>query len=101
MLAALTRRIRGARRGSVAIIMAITLPVALGTLALGSEIAFLLYKQRQMQSAADAAAFGGATAVQTGHPAPEVEARGTTGFLGIRRRRRWRDGCGEPAAAEW
>lgn len=83
ILAALTCHIHGSRRGSVAIIMAITLPVALGMLALGSEIVFLLYKQRQMQSAADAAALGGATAVQSGHPAPDVEARGTTGFLGF------------------
>lgn len=83
ILGALTRHIHRSRRGSVAIIMAITLPVAIGMLALGSEIAFLLYKQRQMQSAADAAALGGATAVQAGHPAPAVEARGTTGFLGF------------------
>lgn len=61
----------------------ITMPVALGMLALGSEITFLLYKQRQMQSVADAAALDAATAVQTGHPAPAVEALGTSGFLGF------------------
>lgn len=83
IVGALTRHIYLSRRGSVAIIMAITLPVAIGMLALGSEIAFLLYKQRQMQTAADAAALGGATAAQAGHPAPAVEARGTTGFLGF------------------
>ncbi len=81
--AVLARHVRQSRRGSVAIVMAIALPVTIGMLGLGAEISFLLYKQRQMQSAADAAALGGATAVQSGHPAPAVEARGTTGFLGF------------------
>ena len=82
-LATWARDIHRSRRGSVAIIVAITLPIAIGMLALGSEIVFLLYKQRQMQSAADAAALGGATALQAGHPTLGVEARGITGFLGF------------------
>lgn len=83
ILAAWARGIHRSRRGSVAIIVAITMPIAIGMLALGSEIVFLLYKQRQMQSAADAAALGGATALQAGHPTLGIEARGTTGFLGF------------------
>ena len=79
----LARHVRQSRRGSVVIVMAIALPVTIGMLGLGAEITFLMYKQRQMQSAADAAAFGGATAVQLGHPAAAVEALGTTGFLGF------------------
>jgi len=55
----------------------LALPIVMGMIALGTEIAFLLYKQRQMQSAADSAAFGAATALQTGHPTPLIEARGT------------------------
>ncbi len=41
----------------------------LGMVALGVEITFVLYKQRQMQSAANSAALGGATALMRGYPA--------------------------------
>jgi len=63
--------------------IALALPVMIGMVALGTEIGFLLYKQRQMQVVADAAALGGATALQTGHPALAVEAEGISGFLGL------------------
>ena len=42
--------------------------VILGMVALGVEITFVLYKHRQMQSAADSAALGGATALMRGYP---------------------------------
>jgi hypothetical protein len=61
----------------------LALPVIVGMVALGTEIAFLLYKQRQMQLVADAAALGAATALQSGHPALATEARGISGFLGF------------------
>ena len=75
-IAALERQFRNARRGSVAITIGLTLPIVIGMAALGSEITYLLYKHRQMQVVADAAALGGATALQRGYPAAGVEARG-------------------------
>ena len=77
------RSFRYSRRGSVAITIGLVLPVVIGMAGLGAEITYLLYKQRQMQSVADAAALGGATALQRGYPAPSVESQGISGFLGF------------------
>ena len=71
------------KRGSVALMIGLALPVVIALIALGTEITFLLFKQRQLQAAADASALGGATALQTGHPALAVEARGIAGYLGF------------------
>jgi hypothetical protein len=71
------------RRGSVAVLMGLLLPIMIGMVALGVEVTYLLYKQRQMQTAADGAALGGAVALQSGHPALGVEARGMSAFLGF------------------
>ena len=68
-MAALARNIRRSREGAVAIHMALIMGAMLGMGALASEIGFVLYKHRQMQSAADAAAYGAAIAKSTGHPA--------------------------------
>jgi hypothetical protein len=49
---------------------------------LGTEITFVMYKQRQMQSAADSAAHGAATALSKGYPANhalEAKAIAATG----------------------
>ena len=70
-------------RGSVALMIGLALPVMIAMIALGTEITFLLFKQRQLQAAADASALGGATALQSGHPALAVEARGIAGYLGF------------------
>jgi hypothetical protein len=70
-------------RGSVALMIGLALPVLIAMIALGTEITFLLFKQRQLQAAADASALGGATALQSGHPALAVEARGIAGYLGF------------------
>jgi hypothetical protein len=56
--------------------------VIVGMVGLGVEITYLLYKHRQMQAAADTAAFGGATAKAVGHPADfalEAEALAANG----------------------
>jgi hypothetical protein len=68
-IGALARKIRLSRQGSVAIQMGLIAAVLIGTAALGVDIGFAIYKHRQMQSAADAAAFGAAIALATGHPA--------------------------------
>ena len=82
-IAALERRFRNSQRGSVAIMIAVTLPIMIGMTALGAEITYLLYIQRKMQVVADSAALGGATALQKGYPAVGVEAQGISGFLGF------------------
>jgi Flp pilus assembly protein TadG len=79
----LIKAILGSERGSVAIQIGAAIVVIVGMVALGVEITFLLYKQRQMQSAADSAAFGGATALATGYPAVAVEARAIAASLGF------------------
>ena len=68
-IAALARNIRQSREGAVAIQMALIFTALIGMGALASEIGFALYKHRQMQSAADAAAYGAAIAKSTGYPA--------------------------------
>jgi Flp pilus assembly protein TadG len=68
-IAALARNIRQAREGAVAIHMALIFIAMLGMVALATDIGFALYKHRQMQGAADAAAFGAAIAKSTGYPA--------------------------------
>ena len=58
--------------------------VILGMIGLGVEITFVLYKQRQMQSAADSAAMGGATALMRGYPANfSVESRAIAANVGF------------------
>ena len=70
------RNIWSAQRGGVAIFFAVVLSALIGFAALGTEVGFAMFKQRQMQSAANAAAVSGATAVMTGSPASAVlEAR--------------------------
>jgi Flp pilus assembly protein TadG len=70
------KRALTARSGSVAIQIGIAMTVVLGMAGLGVEITYLLYKHRQMQAAADTAAFGGATAKAVGYPADfTVEAK--------------------------
>lgn len=70
------RKFWRSRRGSVAILFGVMLTVLIGFVALGTEVGYAMYKQRQMQSAASAAAISGATAYMTGYPTdPTVEAR--------------------------
>jgi hypothetical protein len=71
-------------RGSVAIQLGLMTIVILGMVALGVEITFVLYKHRQMQSAADSGALGGATALMRGYPADyAVESRAIAATVGF------------------
>lgn len=71
----LVRVIRRSRRGSLAIQIGLVSVAVIGMVALGTEITYLLLKHRQMQSAADSAALGGATALAAGYPANyQIEA---------------------------
>lgn len=61
--------IRRSTQGSVAVIVAAGLITLLGCVALGSDVAFAMFKQRQMISAASSAAMAGAVSLATGQPA--------------------------------
>lgn len=69
--------------GSVAIQFALAAIVIFGMAALGVEITLLIYKHRQMQTAADAAAFSAAVAKRAGYPTDfSLEARAATASVG-------------------
>lgn len=70
--------------GGVAVQAALALIVLLGGIALGTEVVYAMFKQRQMQSAADSAALAAATARVRGYPASftaeAVAVAGASGF---------------------
>lgn len=74
----------GSCAGSVAIQVAVSLTILIGMVALGTEITFVMFKHRQMQSAADSAALGCATALAAGYPADfTLEARAIAASAGF------------------
>lgn len=72
-----------ARKGSVAVIVAITLTALIGFAGLGTDVVYALNKQRQMQAVASAAAYSGALALATGRNTT-TEARGVAAQAGFR-----------------
>jgi hypothetical protein len=69
--------------GGVAVQIGVGLAALIGTLGLGTESTFLLFKHRQMQSVADSAALSGAMALSQEYPRdPRSEARAVAGRLG-------------------
>ena len=73
-----------ARRGSVAVHIGLMVIAIIGMAALGSEIVLVLYKHRQMQMVADAAALSASTALSKGFPADlNVEARAIAAEAGF------------------
>ncbi len=74
---------RSSRRGSVAIQMAIMMTVLIGMAGLGTEVPYMMYKHRQMQTAADLGALGAAVALAQGYPAIATEADGIAAALGF------------------
>ncbi len=81
--AALGRNFFQAKDGAVAIQMALIMTVLLGMAGLAIDIGFVLFKQRQMQSAADGAAFSAAIAKATGHPNITTEGQGVAAKVGF------------------
>ena len=79
------RSVTRSQDGVVAIQMAVTLATLLGMAGLAANVGLVLDKQRQMEAAAEAAAFSAAWAQSTGHPAnyqTEAEAvAGQNGFV--------------------
>jgi hypothetical protein len=69
--------------GSVAVQIGMGLIAMIGMAGLGTEGTFLIYKHRQMQSAADASALSGAMALSQSFPRdPQSEARAVAARLG-------------------
>jgi hypothetical protein len=70
--------------GSVAVQIGVGMIALLGMVGLGTEGTYLLYKQRQMQSATDSAALSGVMALSQSFPRdPQSEARAVTASLGF------------------
>lgn len=75
---------RYSTQGSVAVLVALTLTMLIGFTALGTEIVYALFKQRQMQATASSAALAGATASMTGYPVPyTIEAYAVAATMGF------------------
>jgi Flp pilus assembly protein TadG len=82
-IVALAQKIRQSRQGAVAIQMGLIASL-IGMGALASEIGFVTYKHRQMQSAADAAAFGAAIALSQSPPGNfTLQAKALTAAVGF------------------
>ena len=79
----LSRTPQSGRRGSVAIQIGILTTVLIGMAGLGTEIPYLMFKHRQMQTAADSAALGAGVALARGYPALATEANGIAAALGF------------------
>jgi Flp pilus assembly protein TadG len=81
---ALARNILQSREGAVAIHMGLIIASLIGMGALASEIGFVTYKHRQMQSAADAAAIGAAIALsQSTNANYTLQAKALTAAVGF------------------
>jgi Flp pilus assembly protein TadG len=72
-------RLRADQRGSFAILMAVLLPVLMGSLALGFEVSHWYMRGRSMQNAADEAAI---SAASNNSPSYDVEAKAVAAHFG-------------------
>jgi hypothetical protein len=63
------------RGGNVTILVAVALPLILGSVGLGTEAAFLMLKRQQIQKVADAAAYSAAVAYRAGSSNWVTQAR--------------------------
>ena len=73
-LFALARRFRDDSSGTIVIVAAILLPVAIGGMGMGAEAGLWYYTQRQLQHAADTAAHGAGIRKRQGDTQAEIEA---------------------------
>ena len=60
------KALKKSQKGSVAVMMALSMPVIVGFCAIGGEVVFWQFSHRTLQSAADAAAFSGAAQLAQG-----------------------------------
>lgn len=61
------------RNGGAAIVMGVAIPVVIGGLAFGSEVAYWEFARRELQNQADTAAFAAGTQVRSGKTADDAE----------------------------
>jgi Flp pilus assembly protein TadG len=66
------------RRGNVAILTALSIPLVVGGAGFGVEVGYDYYEQVKLQQAADAAAFGGAVELRRGSADSAVQAMALT-----------------------
>lgn len=66
------------RRANVALIFALTLPAMVGFCGLGAETALWYFKQRDLQGAADVAAYNGAIALRSGATQSAITSQAST-----------------------
>jgi len=62
------------RSGGAAIVMVVAMPIVLGGLAFGSEVAYWEFEKRGLQNEADTAAFAAGTQVRSGNSAGAIAA---------------------------
>ena len=83
-VAAFARALFAGQRGTVAILIGLSMSVLIGAIALGTDVTYVMYKHRQMQTAADAAALAAAVALSKGYPTDyALEARAITASSGF------------------
>ena len=70
------------RRGNVAIMTSLALPVLVGFCGLGADAGYWFYRQRDVQGAADIAAYDGAVALENSANAAAITDAATTGASG-------------------
>ena len=74
MIIRIRRFLRESKNGSVAVMMALSMPVIVGFCAFGAEVMFWQFTQRTLQGAADAASFSGAGQLAQGRDTSFIDA---------------------------
>ncbi len=69
----LSKFFRKSKEGSVAVMIALAMPVIVGFCALGAEVMYWQYTQRTLQGAADAASFSGAGQLAQGRDSTTID----------------------------
>ena len=67
------RRLFRDNSGAAAVVMALTLPVVVGGMGLGTEVGYWYFNQRKVQNAADMAAYAGAVELRAGSSRESIE----------------------------
>ncbi|HXS06119.1 MAG TPA: TadE/TadG family type IV pilus assembly protein [Rhizomicrobium sp.] len=73
------RRFLGAKKGNVAILTALGAPLLIGFCGLGADAGYWFYRQRDIQGAADIAAYNGTVALSNGATADAITTTSTDG----------------------
>ena len=72
------QRLLANNSGAAAVIMALTLPVVVGGMGLGTEVGYWYFNQRKVQHSADMAAYAGAVELRSGKELSSIEAAGSS-----------------------